>query len=145
MIAAADVVAEARSWIGTRWQHQAFVKGAGTDCIGLVGGVALALGLPGAREWADDPALHCYGRTPDPRVLLGGCERFMDRIPASDAGLGDVLIMAFEREPQHFAIVSAVDPMYVVHAYAQRRGVVENGIKVSGARVVRAYRYRGVA
>jgi len=33
------VVAEARSWIGTRYRHQASVKGVGCDCLGLVRGV----------------------------------------------------------------------------------------------------------
>lgn len=33
------IVAEARSWIGTRYQHQASVKGVGCDCLGLVRGV----------------------------------------------------------------------------------------------------------
>lgn len=144
MTTRADIVAEAREWIGTPWLHQARLKGVGTDCIGLVGGVALALGLPGAQEWDADPALHCYGRTPDPRVLLGGCNRFMDRIALDDVREADVLIMSFERNPQHFAIVSAVGPMYVIHAYAQRGRVVENGAEVAGARVQRAYRFRGV-
>ena len=144
MTTRADIVAEARAWLGTPWLHQARLKGVGTDCIGLIGGVALALGLPGAAEWDADPTLHCYGRTPDPRVLLGGCNRFMDRIAVEEVLPADVLIMSFEKEPQHFAIVSRIDPMYVVHAYAQRGRVVENGVQVAGARVQRAYRYRGV-
>lgn len=35
----AHIVAEARSWIGTRYRHQASVKGVGCDCLGLVRGV----------------------------------------------------------------------------------------------------------
>ncbi|WP_197915855.1 NlpC/P60 family protein [Thiosulfatihalobacter marinus] len=35
----ARVVAEARSWIGTPYVHQAARKGAGTDCLGLIRGV----------------------------------------------------------------------------------------------------------
>ena len=33
------IVAEARSWIGTRYRHQASLKGVGCDCLGLVRGV----------------------------------------------------------------------------------------------------------
>lgn len=33
------LVAEARSWIGTSYRHQASVKGVGCDCLGLVRGV----------------------------------------------------------------------------------------------------------
>ena len=35
----AAIVAEARAWIGTRYCHQASVKGVGCDCLGLVRGV----------------------------------------------------------------------------------------------------------
>jgi len=33
------VVASARTWIGTPYQHQMSCKGAGSDCLGLVRGV----------------------------------------------------------------------------------------------------------
>jgi NlpC/P60 family putative phage cell wall peptidase len=36
---ASYVVAKAREWIGTPYHHQASVKGAGCDCLGLVRGV----------------------------------------------------------------------------------------------------------
>ena len=34
-----DILAEAASWIGTPYLHQASVKGAGCDCLGLVRGI----------------------------------------------------------------------------------------------------------
>lgn len=34
-----DIVTVARSWIGTPYRHMQRIKGAGTDCIGLVVGV----------------------------------------------------------------------------------------------------------
>ena len=34
-----DIVAAARGWIGTPYRHQASLKGAGCDCLGLVRGV----------------------------------------------------------------------------------------------------------
>jgi NlpC/P60 family putative phage cell wall peptidase len=33
------IIAEARSWIGTPYHHQAALKGVGCDCLGLVRGV----------------------------------------------------------------------------------------------------------
>ena len=33
------IVAEARSWIGTPYRHQASLKGVGCDCLGLLRGV----------------------------------------------------------------------------------------------------------
>ena len=129
--------------MGTPWQHQQRKKGLATDCIGLVGGVALELGVEGAQEWADDPSLHCYGRLPMD-LLLSGCDRFLTRIPVAESGLGDVLVMAFRNYPQHVAIVSQLDPMYLIHAYLQVGRVVENGARVAGAKIVRAYRFRGI-
>ena len=145
MIYLDDIVAEARSWIGTPWQHQQRLKGIATDCIGLIGGVALEVGIEGAKEWADDPDLHHYGRIPDPHLLLAGCDRFLERVEIADVLPGDVLVMAFSRQPQHFAIVSKLDPMYLVHAYQSVGRVVENGAKIARARILRAYKYRGVA
>ncbi len=34
-----QIVAEARDWLGTPYQHQASLKGGGCDCLGLVRGV----------------------------------------------------------------------------------------------------------
>lgn len=34
-----DIVARARAWIGTPYEHQASCRGAGTDCLGLLRGL----------------------------------------------------------------------------------------------------------
>jgi len=54
------IVAEARSWIGTPYRHQASLKGVGCDCLGLVRGVWRALygaepeRMPAySRDWAE--------------------------------------------------------------------------------------------
>ena len=38
-VSRAEIVAEARSWIGTPYRHQASLRGAGADCLGLIRGV----------------------------------------------------------------------------------------------------------
>lgn len=140
-----DIVRVAREWVGTRWQHQASVKQVGTDCIGLIGGVALELGLPGAERWKSDPTLHCYGREPDPRMLLAAVVGYLDTVDRADMAPGDVLLLRFNAEPQHFAIMSNDEPPQMVHAYAQARKVVENRIDdVWRGRILRAYSFRGV-
>ena len=55
-----NIVAEARAWIGTPYLHQASLRGAGCDCLGLVRGLWRALigpepEAPGAytRDWAE--------------------------------------------------------------------------------------------
>lgn len=145
MIERDAIVAEARTWIGTPWRHQARVKGVGVDCIGFVGGVALALGVREAADWYGDRSLRGYGRTPVPETLLDACDRFLDRILIASRGIGDVLVMGFRHGPQHFAIVSGLTPDHIIHAYAQRRAVVETPATLPNAQVVRAYRFRGVS
>lgn len=39
MVKTEDIIAEARTWIGTPYHHQASLKGVGCDCIGLVRGI----------------------------------------------------------------------------------------------------------
>ena len=65
---AQDIIQTARGWIWTRWQHQASVRGVGTDCIGLIAGVARELGLKEAAEFYSIGELHTYGRQPDPTM-----------------------------------------------------------------------------
>lgn len=150
MTTRAQVVAEGLTWVGTKYRHQGRKKGVAVDCIGLVGGVALACGIPGAREWADDKDLHSYARSPDPTLLLSSCLRFMDRVPAfTHARAGDVLVFSLQGEPRHFALVSDATewgPTRVIHAYALMavRGVCEQALPIARARVLAAYSFRGV-
>ncbi len=139
-----DVVTEARSWIGTRWLHQAALKGVGCDCIGLVAGVARELGIAEAALFFADPAMRSYGRAPEPR-LIAACDALLDPIDFGHAEPGDVLVLKFEAEPQHFGILSGIDPPYMIHALANARKVTEHRIdKVWRSRIVRVYRFRGV-
>lgn len=142
MISRAQVVTTAREWIGTRFHHQASVKGAGCDCIGLIRGVARELGLVDPFETGEASKYFGYGRTPDPTLLLEACDAYMD---PGTGDLGDVLVMRFEKEPQHFAFVSCLSPRRMIHAYAQARKVAENGIdQLWQSRILRVYCLRGV-
>lgn len=136
------IVNEARDWLETRWQHQASLKGVACDCIGLITGVARELGIKEAAQWDGDPR-HGYGRQPEPGTLLAACADYLQPIQMNKVGLGDILLMRFRQDPQHFAIVSALGPMYIIHAYAQARRVVENRVDALWqSRIVRAYRFR---
>lgn len=138
----ASVIVSAHWWIGTPWKHQASLRGIGTDCIGLIVGVARELGIHGAKEFAADTEIAGYGREPKPDMLEAACDRYLD--PCADPKPGDILLLKFTAEPQHFAIIS--QPDYMIHAYAQARKVVENRIDdVWRSRIVRAYSYRGLA
>lgn len=143
MTSRAQIVEEARSWIGTRWQHQAAHKGVGTDCIGLIAGVAAACGIAESLLWQNDPTRRGYTRRPDPSLLREACERYLDPIALDAAQPGDVLLFRFTGEPSHFGILSGRD--YVIHAYAQARQVVENRLdELWRSRLVGGYCFRGL-
>lgn len=138
-----EIVAEARSWIGTPWVHQGRIKGLSVDCVGLIGGVALAVGIQGARDWSANLQFYNYGRQPDPLLLNDGCALWLDRIAVRDATMADVLVMRFRRDPQHFALLSATD--YMIHAFAGAGKVVENRLDEKWRRrIVSAWRFRGI-
>jgi NlpC/P60 family putative phage cell wall peptidase len=151
MTTRADVVAEARTWIGTPWQHQAHAKGIGADCAGLIGGVAVALGLVPADWWDTAAAPHAgYSRQPSGDGLLRVLDRFMLRISTAAVQPGDVAVMRFRRDPQHLGIVVpyAAGGLALVHAMngGAVREVSEHRIDERWyARMMHAYALPGVS
>lgn len=139
----ADVVAEARTWIGTSFMHQARVRGVGVDCVGLVIGVARALGLV-------EPTLDItgYPRSPDGRSMLAVCDQHMRRVDAP--ALGCVLVVRHEIDPQHMGIVGDYvhGGLSLIHALGTRDGrgrVVEHRLDESTlARLIAVYALPGV-
>ena len=121
------IVAAARCWAGTPYQHQASLKGFGCDCLGLVRGV-----------WRD-----CVGDEPEPvapyspdwaeatgreQLLLAGRRHFL---PADPNGIrpGDVLLFRWRAHvpAKHLAIASGADRM--IHAHD---GAVVAEVAISG-------------
>ena len=115
------LVAEARSWIGTPYRHQASLKGVGCDCLGLLRGVwRVVLGPepevppPYAAAWAEsapggaDPLVEAARRH---LVPVAGAP--MDVVPEP----GDVLLFAFRAHlpAKHCAI--ATGPAAMIHAH----------------------------
>lgn len=137
-----DVVAEARAWIGTPWQHQAAVRGVGCDCTGLVRGVIAAFGaLPYELEQMS------YARTPDGVTLLRVCRKYLPEVVPAGAAPGDLLVFSWGGGPQHLGI--AADYVHgglsLIHALDQQgreRGkVLEHRIDATWrARVVGVFR-----
>lgn len=141
------VVAEARRWLGVPFQHQGRTR-AGVDCGGLVGAVAVQLGIAAPDWWARefDPLHAGYGRQPAHGTLQAICQRWM--APVAQPQPGDVLLMRFEAEPQHLAIAADYrhGGLSVVHALASIGRVAEHRLSPTWqARIVAAYGLPGVA
>jgi cell wall-associated NlpC family hydrolase len=106
---------------------------AGIDCVGLVIKVAHDLGLSDFDETG-------YGRLPEGKRLLSGLNAHMDRV--KDYQMGDVLLMRFQTDPQHLAIVTDVG---IIHALTQGRKVLEHSLDdIWRARIIAAYSFRGL-
>lgn len=119
-ITADQIVAEAKTWVGTPYHHQACVKGVGVDCAMLVYGVATACGL----ELLNIPTNYSTQwniHNEDPwliRVLEQyGCEQ----IPVEQTKPGDILCFWVGKTFGHLGIM--VSDTTFVHAYITRKNM----------------------
>lgn len=132
------IVEAARSWIGTPYRHQASVKGAGVDCLGLVRGV-----------WRE-----AYGQEPEavPAYTMDWSEpqgeermwqaarRHLEERKTGQFEIADVILfrMRDTAVAKHVGIVSQVGSMPTfIHAYSGH-GVVESPLSTPWARRVAA-------
>ena len=108
----ARVVLEALAWLGTPYRHQASVKGAGTDCLGLVRGVFRATC---GRETEVPPPYPARLSPAQGEVLLAAATRHLIRRERAEPG--DVLLFRMRRTHpvSHCGIL--VSPRRFVHAY----------------------------
>lgn len=117
----AAVLAEARRWIGTPYHHQAAVRGAGCDCVGLVRGVYQALGcgpvgeVPAySRDWGDASGNE---------GVLAAARAHLLEVAVAAAGPGHVLVLRWRERhlAKHCAILAGPT---IIHAL-EPHGVVE--------------------
>jgi NlpC/P60 family putative phage cell wall peptidase len=77
MVTREAIVKAARGWLGTPYHHQASVKGAGSDCLGLIRGIWRELygpepeAMPAyTRDWGD--------ATGSETLLAAACRHWSD-------------------------------------------------------------------
>jgi hypothetical protein len=141
-----NVVAYARATlIGTPFHDQAAIPGVGCDCLGIARCIGRHFGRPEADAFDNDVRFKGYSRYPNKRQLLEGCESYFDPVNIADGLPGDMVLASVEIEPQHFALLSSLDPPRVIHAYLQVGRVVENIINDDWrAHVLRMFSFRGI-
>lgn len=122
MITRDQIIAEAMSWVGTRYHHHQACKGAGADCVGFVLGVAKAIGSVDA-GW--EPATYSYQwhlhKNEEALVqnLRAVCAH---QIPLEAASPGDLIAFRYGRVTSHVGILLPNERL--VHAHMEARGVV---------------------
>jgi hypothetical protein len=103
MTTRSEYVAEARSLLGTKFQHQGRLPR--LDCAGV-------LVVVGNRHGARIKDYLAYTKKPNPKHLIEALRRNLDEVPVSEAGPGDwLLVYASERRkkrgvPQHLIMVT---------------------------------------
>jgi cell wall-associated NlpC family hydrolase len=106
-----QIVAEARSWLGTRWHDQADIKGAGVDCAMLLCRVFVDLGLVPPFDPRPYPRHHYLHRGDE--LFLGWVQKYGRQVNSPLPG--DVALFSFGRTVGHGAIV--VDHGLIIHAW----------------------------
>ncbi len=108
------IVAEARSWIGTPYHHQASVKGIGCDCLGLVRGVWR--GLYGDEPELPPPYSSDWAEALSRETLAEAAGRHMMLVALAAIRPGDVLLFAMKDHApaKHCTIMTA--PGLMIHA-----------------------------
>lgn len=132
----AQVVAEARQWLGTPYKHQASCIGAGTDCLGLVRGIWRA--VCGAEPEAVPAYSADWSEPQGQELLLDAAARCLRRKPQTEAALGDVILFRMRSQgvAKHLGLTSSMgaEPKFI-HAYSGH-GVVESAFSEPWARRV---------
>jgi len=140
-----QVVTAARGWLGTPYHHQAAVKGAGCDCLGLIRGVYAE--VMGAEPETPPPYSRDWGEMRAEETLLDAADRHLIEVPPwQDITPGDVLIFRMRKGAiaKHAGIVTAASgrgPTRMIHAQ-EGAGVVE--IRLSAwwtRRIVGVFRF----
>ena len=145
----AAVVHEARTWIGTPFHHQARVKGAGVDCLGLVWGTGETCAVMPAVSATDaKPFWRFYGRRPNPSVMRECLAKFLVEIPRDQVQPGDMAWTHWNevRMPIHMSIFAdhPQGGLSVIHAMWDM-GVVEHVLADAfNDRIVACWRYPGL-
>jgi len=111
-----DIVAAARRWIGTPYQHQASLIRVGCDCLGLVRG--LWRELVGPEPEAAPPYTPDWAEAQDMETLLLAANRHFVALDPRAFRAGDVLLFRFRDHLPAKHVGVATSATHMVHAHA---------------------------
>lgn len=128
------IVAEARRWIGTPYQHQASSRGAGTDCLGLIRGVWRE--LYGCEPVAVPAYTADWAEASGKEVMLEQARTHCLPLPVESRRAGDLLVFRMRRQAiaKHLGVLAGTPGGWtVIHAYSGR-AVTESALGPAWAR-----------
>ena len=119
-----DIVAIARSWIGTPYVHQASVKGAGCDCLGLLRGVWRE--LRGEEAEAPPPYSPDWAEARGEETLHDALARHLNEIELKDIAPGDVVLfrMVARGPAKHCGIIGCATASLLERGGAEKDGAL---------------------
>lgn len=126
---AADIIQEARTYIGTPWVHQGRSRD-GVDCLGLASLVARA-----TRGYTFDVLNYAAQATDETMLQL--CRQHMALVPAVAREPGDVVVIRYGNQ-RHMAIVGdhpIAGELTLIHASSVHGRVVEHRLDSRWARI----------
>jgi NlpC/P60 family putative phage cell wall peptidase len=129
------IVARARVWIGTPYEHQSSCRGAGSDCLGLLRG--LWRELLGPEPEIVPPYTPDWSETGQGEDLLGAARRHLRPVDLRKARPGDVVVLRMrDGGPAKHVGILARSPLghdTLIHAYSGH-GVVESPLTPAWSR-----------
>lgn len=131
-----DFVSECRSYIDTPFKHQGRIPSVGIDCAGVVICASVKLG----QKFED---LTNYNMRPTQEDIL---KKIIDSgfydVSLEDTIPGDLLLMAYDGNIQHIAIVTENSPnIYILHAVNGKK-VIEHRLDTAWKeRIRRVFRF----
>jgi NlpC/P60 family putative phage cell wall peptidase len=140
-----NIVAQARTWLGTPFHHQARLKGKGCDCLGLIVGVVDELGLKdrnGMKLAAYDEVT--YSKEPDGAYLIQKLTGLLEEVPIAEARAGDLALFKVRENPQHLAILTDYEGgLGMIHSFAPSRRVVEHRLDDEWkSKIIKVFRWQ---
>lgn len=143
----AQIVALARSYVGTPYQHQCRLPGVALDCAGVPVCISRTLGFKPA-----DFDIRGYPASPDGVSLKAYCDAHLVPVAHEAKQAGDVILVSWQNGPaQHLGILAG-HPVYdghlsMIHAIGpiQPAKVIETRLLFGRTmRLVAVYAFPGV-
>lgn len=146
-----QIVAQARTWLGTKYHHQGRLKKSkrgpgGVDCIGLIIGLIDELGIQDGNGHSLVAADEFnYSMYPERGRLVESISKHLREVPLDQRCMGDVLLFRTFRDPQHVGLLTEYPSggSGLIHCNSSAGQVVEQPLSDTWLRMLtHVYRFK---